>query len=466
MLNRRDMLKGGVIAAGAAGAAALGTPAAAQKRDWALPTGAESAKLFLPDDGLAPATYDRLPLSWNKERVRLLQQKLGAAGYDGIILTDRWNVIYFTGFWHTSTERMINCFIPTTGTHPIWFTPTLDRDMVHTWWYEEGETYFDFPDVAGSMPYEGIVTKGVTRDMWRWLLEGVAKRGFVGKSVAVDYELPPSRQKAVVDVLKKPAGDAGMICMDMRMRKTPEELALTRRAYRYFDQMHAFARDLIQAHGTDLYDYDIKNLTEKFGTDLIMRDIKHDGRPHSAVGIDIGIEVRVGTPNGFPHPNQFYYGKIERGKTIQVAGVVKIGGCGGELYRPYQIAPRTDLMEKLWRVNRDGCLMQKDLSRKGVECSEVAYKILSFQVAQGVQKYIRHRPAHGEGMEGHQPPYLSLGDHTILDTGMCFSVEPGLFDPDTGVGANSSDHFVIQPTGPALQMSRLPWSEEWGFISI
>ncbi|WP_200815281.1 M24 family metallopeptidase [Amphiplicatus metriothermophilus] len=77
-----------------------------------------------------------------------------------------------------------------------------------------------------------------------------------------------------------------------------------------------------------------------------------------------------------------------------------------------------------------------------------------------------HRPAHGEGTEGHQPPWLALGDETILDPGMCFSVEPGLFDSETGIGSNFSDMFAVMPEGPALQMSRLPWSEEWSFIDI
>jgi Xaa-Pro aminopeptidase len=35
-------------------------------------------------------------------------------------------------------------------------------------------------------------------------------------------------------------------------------------------------------------------------------------------------------------------------------------------------------------------------------------------------------------MEGHQPPWLALGDPTVLEEGMMFSVEPGLYDPEKG----------------------------------
>ncbi len=460
-MNRRALLSN-VAAAGAviSGAAALHPALAASV---AKP---DSASLMLPPDHLTASTTDRLPLTWHKARTKILQARLAAAGIDGILLTDQWNIIYFTGLFHTNTERMMHAFIPTVGDHPVWFYPALDRDLVRTWWFEDGDMYFDWLNVEGAAPQEGKVVKGPTQDLWRWALTGLKKRGFAGKTLAADKELVPSAQATVVDVLGKPMAAAASDCMFLRERKTPEELALTRRAYAYFDRIHAFARDLLLTHGTDLTDFDVASAATKFGTDLIMADIKHDGRPHTAVGIQVDIECRVGQATGYPHPNQFLYNKIERGKALQIAGGVQIGGCGGELYRPYMIAPRTAHMEKLWTVTRDCCLMQMDLSRKGTECADVAFPIHSYQVKQGVQKYVYHRPAHGEGMEGHQPPYLALGDHTVLDTGMCFSVEPGLFDPETGTGSNFSDMFVVEPAGPSLQMSRLPWSEEWAWIKI
>jgi Xaa-Pro dipeptidase len=456
MLTRREFL----TSAGAASALVAGsTPASAA-------TGAESGKLFLPPDRLSASTSDRLPLTWSKERMRHLQARLAERGYQGVFLTDQWNIIYFTGLFHTRTERMLHAFIPTDGEHPIWFYPALDRDLIHSWWYADGDMYFDWLNVEGAAPQEGKVIRGPTQDLWRWALGGLKRRGFAGKKLAADKELVPSAQKAVVEVLGQPMASAAEDCLYFRERKTPEELALTRRAYAYFDRIHAFARDLILTRGTDLTDFEVGNAATKYGTDLIMADIKHDGRPHSAVGIEVEIQCRVGETTAYPHPNQFLYNKIQRGKALQVEGVVQIGGCGGELYRPYMIAPRTPHMEKLWTVVRDCCLMQRDLSRKGTQCAEVAYAIHKRQVEQGMQKYIYHRPAHGEGMEGHQPPYLALGDHTILDTGMCFSVEPGLFDPQTGSGANFSDLFAVESDGPSLQMSRLPWSEEWHWIKL
>ncbi|HZD54109.1 MAG TPA: M24 family metallopeptidase [Woeseiaceae bacterium] len=470
MYSRRKFLSSsGAVVAGAGLVAACTRPESSDGPPAPSPsTAGESEALFLPKDDLTPSAADRLDLGWSKARVRVLKDHLNERGLDGILLTDRWNIIYFTGLWHTTTERLMHAFISTDRDHPIWFYPALDRDLVRTWWYQEedGEMYFDWHHAKGGFPNLGQVKEGPKVDLFRWVMRGLKDRGFGKKKLAVDQELRPSSQATVVDVLDAPMSDEGAFCVGLRMRKTPEELALTRRAYIYFDRIHAFARDYLLEHGTDLTDFEIANAAEKYGTDLIMRDIRRDGAPHTAVGINVGIGCRTGRGTAYPHPNQFHHNRVQRGDALQIAGVVRIGGCGGELYRPFMLGPRTDHMKTIWTVTRDACLMQKEESRAGVRCSEVAYRIHDFQVEQGVQDYIYHRPAHGEGMEGHQPPYLALGDATVLDPGMCFSVEPGLFDPQTGIGANFSDMFVVRPEGPSLQMSRLPWSEEYCWIDI
>ncbi len=428
--------------------------------------GEKSERLFLPEDDLKPATFDRLPLEWHKQRTKKLQEKLAEDGYDGILLTDRWNIIYFTGLWHTTTERLMQVFLPSKGSDVVWFNAALDRDLVKTWWYADGDMYFDWPHGEGAFPNEGKVQMGEKVELFEWVLKGLKKRGYAGKKLAADTELRPSSQRKVVAALGGEMGSEEDACMRMRILKTPEEIALTKRAYNYFNRMHAFARDMLLQRGTDVTDYDIASAATKYGTDLVLADIKRDGAPHTAVGIEIEVGCRVGRSTAYPHPNQFLHNKVTRGQAIQIEGGVNIAGCGGELYRAMFIHPVSDQMKKLWTVSRDCCLIQKEESVAGISCATVAYKIHKHQVKNGVAPYIYHRPAHGEGWEGHQPPYLSLGDTTMLEAGMNFSVEPGLYDPEHGIGANFSDNFVVEADGPSRQMSRLPWSEEWCFVKI
>ena len=84
-----------------------------------------------------------------------------------------------------------------------------------------------------------------------------------------------------------------------------------------------------------------------------------------------------------------------------------------------------------------------------------------------MQDYIYHRPAHGAGQnfEGHQPPFISLGDHTVIEENMTFSVEPGLYDSQNGIGINPSDNLLVTKTGGVL-MSSVPFSREWSFLKL
>jgi len=465
-IDRRAFLTAtGVALSSLAAEGAKGQTAAS-----AMATGSRSAALFLKeDDGLSPATYDRLSLEWHQGRVKALQAHLLEEGFAGAWLSDRWNLIYFTGLFHSTTERPFSVFIPADKLAAIWFHPGLDRDLVKSWWASETESYFDFHHAKGGFPHEGKVQQGAKADLFEWALEGLKKRGLEGKRIAADKELSRRQEETVGKVFVKETKFVSIAdhCEGMRMRKTPEELALWRRAYRVFDETHAFARDLLLQKGTDLTDYELAHAAEEFGVNLLMKGIKRDGAPHTAVGIDLGVGVRAGRGTAFPHPNQFHHNKVQKGQALQIAGGVRIGGCGGELYRAFLIAPWTDHQKKVWTVSRDCCLMQKDLSREGIACSTVAYQIHKHQVKEGMSKYIYHRPAHGMGTEGHQPPYLALGDYTMLEPGMIFSVEPGLYDPANNFGVNFSDGFAVEKGDPpSLQMSRLPWSEEWCLVRL
>ena len=61
-------------------------------------------------------------------------------------------------------------------------------------------------------------------------------------------------------------------------------------------------------------------------------------------------------------------------------------------------------------------------------------------------------------------PIRTLGDHTVLRRNMCFSEEPGLYDPATG-GFNWSDTVVVGEK-PGYRMSRVPYGKDWCWLKI
>jgi Xaa-Pro aminopeptidase len=57
-----------------------------------------------------------------------------------------------------------------------------------------------------------------------------------------------------------------------------------------------------------------------------------------------------------------------------------------------------------------------------------------------------HRTGHGIGLEVHEEPYLVAGNDQILDTGMAFSVEPGIYLPGS-FGIRIEDIVVVGDAG-------------------
>lgn len=64
----------------------------------------------------------------------------------------------------------------------------------------------------------------------------------------------------------------------------------------------------------------------------------------------------------------------------------------------------------------------------------------------GYGKYFTHRTGHGLGMEAHEAPYMFGENEQILQSGMVYTVEPGIYLPDHG-GVRIEDNVVVTADG-------------------
>ncbi|MBV6520139.1 MAG: hypothetical protein MNPFHGCM_00244 [Gemmatimonadaceae bacterium] len=468
MTSRRNFVRsmGASIAAASVAAESLAAQSAGSQR-----SGSERLLVDNPFHPTpAPVGVDRLPLAWYQQRSRILRTQARDRGADAVLLQSDTNLVYFTGCFRSSGERTTWALLPVDETDTVyWFSPAIDRDLITSWWSTENDYYFCYPHAEGGFPNRGQLARGTRVDLWEWVLGKLAAKGLGDRTIALDRELGPSAQRTWNRMLPSArAIDISSECLALQVIKTPEEIALTQRAYRYFDRIHAFARDYILEHGTTTTDYQIGQALASFGINLMMHDVKRDGRPHSAVGMDVtGNYVRTGVATAYPHPNQFFHAQVQRGQPLYVNCDILLGGYGGEGYRNYILLPSTQQHDRMWQVVADTVQMIVEEARLGAVCSEIAYKVHAHQVKEGMQEFIYHRPGHGQGQNfvGHQPPFLALGDDTAIAEGMTFSVEPGLYDARSGIGINPSDRLLVLEDRAVL-MSRIPFTREWSYLNV
>lgn len=73
----------------------------------------------------------------------------------------------------------------------------------------------------------------------------------------------------------------------------------------------------------------------------------------------------------------------------------------------------------------------------------------------GFGEFFTHRTGHGIGLSTHEEPFIIQGNELVLEEGMCFSVEPGIYVPGQwgmrienicAVGQDTAKQLNLQPT--------------------
>jgi len=92
--------------------------------------------------------------------------------------------------------------------------------------------------------------------------------------------------------------------------------------------------------------------------------------------------------------------------------------------------------------------------RPGVRASAVDKAARDLIAAAGYGPEFLHRTGHGLGIDVHEPPYITATSDTVLDEGMVFSIEPGIYLPGR-FGLRLEEIVIIRDGKPEI-LSELP----------
>lgn len=352
-----------------------------------------------------------------QRKVQQIQQRLSETDMDGLLLLDTHNVIYASGFLHSPSERPLGFFIPSSGS-PALFVPLLEQENAQATWITDIRTYFEYPGEENPIA-------------WMVRETGCKRLGIDRLAHDIFIALP-----ATVHI--------SPIVEQMRWVKDAEELALVERAASYADfcleHILEHGAHIIRSGGTELdilqacmeatYAKMSAELTQEFGE----RGFRVTGTVHSG--------PRAALPHGSPIARQ-----PQPGEPL-IAGIgAMVGGYHAESGATFVVGnPSTDVLRCLHAAAacNDAAISALTV---GTTCASVNDAALNVLRKAELGDAIRHRIGHGMGIQGHEGPWLAPGDTTLVQPGMVFSNEPGIYRP--GIDGYRTINTMIVTDGPA-----------------
>lgn len=415
-MNRRLFLSNVALAAGVTGltssaqrpeAASLGTaplpPAVA-----ALPNRKSEAKPIRVEE--------------RAERIARAKELMSQKGFAGIVLAGGTSMIYFTGIRMGNSERMFAFIIPVKGDAFI-VCPSFEEDRMR-----------ERLDTIPSGQKVRIYTWHEDESPYALVAKGMADAGVRTGQLGIEEKTPFVYAS---EIAKACPGfhvvDGTPITAGCRMVKTPHELELLTLA----NQVTLSVYEAAWKSGHP-------GMTTAEFSNLIGSAYAKSGFPGFS-SCETGIYSAL--PHGSIKPQV-----IKENDIVLIDDGCSVEGYVADISRTFVYGKPSDRMLKVFDTVHRAQSAARDAAKAGNEAQNVDKAARDIITAAGFgpdYKTFTHRLGHGIGMDGHEWTYLVRGNKTLLQTGMCFSDEPGIYLPNE-FGVRLEDCMHVSAEGGVL----------------
>ena len=105
--------------------------------------------------------------------------------------------------------------------------------------------------------------------------------------------------------------------------------------------------------------------------------------------------------------------------------------------------------QEIYQVVKDAHDLAIEAIRPGIACLDLDRIARGFIEEKGFGQYFGHGLGHGVGIEVHEKPVVSFRSGQLVEEGMVFTIEPGIYIPDFG-GVRIEDTVVVTGNGCRL----------------
>ena len=379
-----------------------------------------------------------IPAAELEERRERLLEQVGARGASGYVLFDQSYIQYLTGFWFLSNERPI-AFAQTTSGESAIFVPEFEVARTR----EEGgferiESYAEYPGLEHPM----VIFGRVLEDLGMWGQVAADQDGYPG---ILGYQGP-----ALSTITGSAVSPISDMIEAMMARKSANEVALIRESGRWCAHAHRLLQEYTRPGVTEA-EASLRAGQEATLAMLEALGARFGGQLGSSDGASAGYRGQIGRRSAWAHAIAHNI-RFEPGDMLVTETGAPVWGYNAELERAMILGPPTDEQRRLFDHVVAAQQVAFDALRPGVTASAVDGAVMRYFEDNDLLPYWRQHTGHAIGLRNHEAPFLDVGDHTRIETGMVFTIEPGLYDDRLG-GFRHSDTVLVVEEGIELLTS-------------
>jgi Xaa-Pro dipeptidase len=371
-----------------------------------------------------------IPASEFEERRERLLEHVRGAGLTGYVLFGADYIQYFTGFWFLSNERPV-VYAESVGGESTIFVPEFETERTRAEAaFQRIDAYAEYPGLEHPMHLFARVLAdlGIERAV------GADQDGYPG---ILGYRGPPLSEVTGASVTP-----LGGVIESMMARKSENELELIRESGRWCAHAHRLLQEYTRPGVTEAE----ASLRAGQETTLAMlAELGDVGGLSSSAGVSAGYRGQIGLRSSWAHAVAHAI-EFRGGDMLVSETSAPIWGYNAELERGMVIGPPTNEQRRLFGHVVAAQEAAFAAIRPGATCADVDGAVMRYFEDNDLLEYWRQHTGHGIGLRNHEAPFLDLGDHTVLQPGMVFTVEPGLYDSALG-GFRHSDTVVVTEHG-------------------
>jgi Xaa-Pro aminopeptidase len=373
-----------------------------------------------------------MQISRDEYSIRRLAVAAGmeAAGLDAICVFYPARVAYLTGFHHIPTERPIALVLGPKNA-AILLVPAVEKEHAETSTsVDRVDVYFEYPGAEHPMERMSVI---------------LGEIGARSNRTGADHDgyIPywGYRGPLLSELLDHRLFDAEPIIESLRRVKSPAEIACIQLSCDWAVRAHHRMQTAIETGKTEMEIY-APVVTETLQE--MLREMP-GWRPRSFAGNGLEAMFVAGRSTAMPHGFVRGHG-VQQGDVLVTGASADIDGYLSELERTMVVGKPTQDQERAFEAMLALQTLAIETMAPGVPAGEVELATVRLAEELGVEDKLRHHVGHSIGLEGHEAPFLDRGEETVLEAGMVFTVEPGVYVKDVG-GFRHSDTVVITEDG-------------------